>query len=117
MASILRAGWAGGCWLVGVLWGRGLANGLWRSRETKGQRVGYAVIMSEGVTTVLKPYLEDIQKTGDVRELQGLTHSPLSDFPTLITLASHDEYTFILQAVLAMAIRQLRKRRMRLHKY
>ena len=50
-------------------------------------------------------------------ELQGLTHSPLSDFPALVPLASHDQYAFVLQIVLAMAIRQLRKRRVRLHEH
>lgn len=48
---------------------------------------------------------------------KGLTHSPLSNFPTLIPLPSHNKYAFILQVLCAVAIRQLGKRCMRLHEY
>ena len=49
--------------------------------------------------------------------LIGLTHSPLSNSPTFLPLSSHKKYTFVFQVVLAIANRQLRKRRMRLHEH
>lgn len=53
----------------------------------------------------------------NAKRVEGLTHSPLSNLPTLVSLSSHNEYTFILQILLAMAIRQLRERRMRLYEH
>lgn len=51
----------------------------------------------------------------NAKRMEGLTHSPLSNFPTPLSLPSHNEYTFILVILLAMAIYQFRKRRMRLY--
>ena len=47
----------------------------------------------------------------------GLTHSPLSNFPTLFPLPSHNKYAFILQVLGTVAIRQLGKRCVRLHEH
>ena len=49
--------------------------------------------------------------------MDGLTHSPLSNSPTFIPLSSHNKYAFILQTLLAMTVRQLRKGRMRLYEH
>lgn len=66
--------------------------------------------------TLLKPYLGD-DKNVECKGREGLTHSPLSNSPTSVPLPSHNECTFILQVLLATAIRQLGKRRMRLHEH
>ena len=42
---------------VGLVCGSGFAKGRWWSREPNGQTDGWVVIVSEGMTTLLKPYL------------------------------------------------------------
>ena len=50
-------------------------------------------------------------------EWRALTHSPLSNSPTFIPVPSYNEYTFVLQVLLAVTVRQLGKRRMRLDEH
>lgn len=53
----------------------------------------------------------------NAKRMEGLKHSPLSDLSTRLPLSPHSEYTFVLQIPLAMAIRQLGERRMRLYEH